>query len=138
MFRALLRAHALINEEHKRFLAQRGLGLSEFDMIAALGNTQGMRMTDLAQHMITTPSNVTRVCQNLAKQGLVERQRSETSDREVVARLTPQGQKAFEEHFPVMVGFTTGFIDELLPTEEQRQVADILNRLCENRERRSS
>lgn len=135
MFRAVFRAHALIHDGHKRFLAERGLAMSEFDMIAALGNTEGMRMKDLAEHMITTPSNVTRVCQTLVKQGLVERHRSDASDREVVARLTSKGQRAFEEHFAAVLAFTEQFIDRLLPTEEQQQVAASLGRFYDNRGR---
>jgi len=134
MFRAVFRAHALIHDAHKRFLARHALSVTEFDMIAALGNTNGMRMKDLAAGMITTPSNVTRVCQNLVKRGLVERHRSDASDREVVARLTPEGERAFEAYFPEAVSFTTGLIDKLVSPEDQRQVGDILDRFHQQHE----
>src|SRR4051812_40809572 len=97
--RLLLRAHARVVETHRRYLeATHGLLMTEFDMIAALGNTKGLRMGELAGAMITSPGNVTRVAQALEKRGLVERKRSPHSDREVLARLTRAGEEFFRKN----------------------------------------
>jgi DNA-binding MarR family transcriptional regulator len=80
--RLLLRAQARLVEEHRRHLeAKHALLMTEFDMIAALGNTKGLRMGELASAMITSPGNVTRVAQALEKRGLVARERAPNSDR---------------------------------------------------------
>lgn len=132
-FKMLLRAHARLQEEHRRHLSERyDLLISEFDMIAALGNTSGLRMRDLAEKMITSPGNVTRVAQVLQKRGLVERQRADHSDREVIARLTPAGQEFFLEHFLEVALFTSSLFDSALTVAEQKQLANLLGKLCQD------
>jgi DNA-binding MarR family transcriptional regulator len=87
---------ARVVETHRRYLeATHGLLMTEFDMIAALGNTKGLRMGELADAMITSPGNITRVAQALEKRGVVERKRSPRSDRDVLARLTRAGGGIF-------------------------------------------
>ena len=129
LLRGIMRANALMRDFHKGQFDQLGVSMTEFDFLAALGNTDGLRMKDLARAMITTPSNVTRVCASMEKKGLAMRERSAESDREVIARLTPEGEQRFRELFPRGVELTTTKFDELLSDEDQRTAADILDRL---------
>src|SRR5262245_24234770 len=104
--RLLFRSNARLEEAHRRYLSGRhDLLVTEFDMIAALGNTEGLNMGQLAAAMITTPANVTRVAQSLEKRGFIERKRAPHSDREVLARLTPAGDAFFRAHFIEVVNF---------------------------------
>jgi DNA-binding MarR family transcriptional regulator len=128
--RTLLRASARLNEVHRKHLtAQYDMVLTEFDMIAALGNTAGLNMGQLASAMITTPANVTRVAQALEKRDLIERKRAPHSDREVLARLTPAGEAFFKAHFMRVVDFTCNVMDKGLSTRELKQLADLLAKL---------
>lgn len=136
MLRAVMRANAALRDLHKDMSQRYGLSITEFDFLAALGNTEGLRMSDLAHAMITTPSNVTRVCATMEKKGLAVRERSRDSDREVIAKLTPKGQGRFEEVFPEAVEFTTRTIDSLVPEKDQRVVAEVLDALVEKIKRR--
>jgi DNA-binding MarR family transcriptional regulator len=134
-FRALLRVHARLLEEHRRYLSERhGLLLSEFDMIAGLGNTKGLRMGELASAMITSAANVTRVAQALEKRGLVERGRADHSDREVIARLTPAGEAFFREHFLAIASFSRGLMDSGLTVAEQKHLGELLGKLNDHLE----
>jgi DNA-binding MarR family transcriptional regulator len=131
--RLLLRAQAKLVEEHRRYLTQHHeLLMTEFDMIAALGNTKGLRMGELANAMITSPANVTRVAQALQKRGLVERARSDQSDREVIARLTPAGEEFFRKHFVEVASFSRTLIDGALTAAEQSQLVGLLDKLNAN------
>jgi MarR family 2-MHQ and catechol resistance regulon transcriptional repressor len=136
MLRALAIAHERFTEVHKSALRHFALSVSEFDVLAALGNTPGMRMKDIADHMMTSssPSNVTRICTALEKRGLVERQRSPESDREVIARLTPKGDVIFQELFKQIPRFSAAFVDSALGEKEQLQVVKHLTRFIENAE----
>ncbi len=128
--RLLLRANARITEAHRRFLGSKyDLLMTEFDMIAALGNTDGLNMGQLASAMITTPANVTRVAQALEKRGLIERKRSPQSDREVLARLTPDGDAFFRAHFVEVVSFAAELMDRGLTVAELKQLAELLGKL---------
>jgi MarR family 2-MHQ and catechol resistance regulon transcriptional repressor len=132
--RMLLRAQARVLDDHRRHIEDtHGLLMTEFDMIAALGNTEGLRMGELANAMITTPGNVTRVAQALEKRGLVARRRAPHSDREVLAHLTPAGEEFFRKHFPGVVAFTTDYMDALLSTAEQQQLAALLTKVLAKR-----
>jgi DNA-binding MarR family transcriptional regulator len=121
MLRALAIAHERFNDVHRVMLRRFGLSLSEFDVLAALGNTQGMRMKDIATHLMTSssPSNVTRLCIGMEKRGLVERHRSEDSDREVIARLTPKGELIFKKLFAHIPRYSAAFVDSALSEPEQ-------------------
>ena len=70
-------------------------------------------MSDLATKMVVSAANVTRVAQSLAAKGLVVRQRAEHSDREVLARLTPDGEALFQKHFPRAAAFMSSLIAHL-------------------------
>jgi DNA-binding MarR family transcriptional regulator len=134
--RALLLAAETFRDVHKEFLDPLELSLAEFDVIATLGNTQGMRMKDVAGRMMTSSStsNVTRICIGLEKRGILERHRSPESDREVIAALTPRGDKLFQELFPKVSAFTRGFADRHYSHEELVTLAELLGRLAPKRE----
>ena len=125
-------SNALLRDLHKDPLAALGLTLSEFDLVAALGNTNGLRMTDIAAHMISSASNVTRLCAVLENRGLVVRKRSRESDREVLARLTPAGQKLFARTFPKISNVTRQIMDSGLTVSEQEQLTGLLTKLMDN------
>ena len=130
VFRELLRADMWIREQTRAFVeAELGLGLSEFDMIAELGNQDGVRMSDLATKMVISPASVTRVAQALAAKGLVTRDRAEHSDREVLARLTPAGDALFQRTFPIATAFMAGLVDSQLTRAEQEKLAELLQKL---------
>lgn len=130
VFRELLRADVWVREQARQFVeAELELGLSEFDMIAELGNQDGVRMSDLATKMVISPASVTRVAQALAAKGLVTRDRAEHSDREVLARLTPAGDALFQRTFPIAAAFMAGLIDSQLTRAEQEKLGELLTKL---------
>jgi DNA-binding MarR family transcriptional regulator len=109
--------------------AETGLSVTEFDMLVELGNQTGLRMSDLAAKMVVSAANVTRVAQSLTAKGLVVRERAQHSDREVIARLTPKGQRLFEAHFPKATAFMTDYINARLAPAEQTKLAELLEKL---------
>jgi len=129
VLRRIWRAAALLKDLHQPHFGRIGLPMLEFDMLAALGNTEGLRMKDLAETMITSAPNVTRVCAAMEAKGLVKRQRSEKSDREVVASLTPEGQKLFEQVFPSTVNYSAAILDTGLSRKELESLASLLEKL---------
>ena len=131
VFRELLRADVWVREQARRFVEAEieASSLSEFDMIAELGNQSGVRMSDLATKMVISPASVTRVAQSLAAKGLVARERAEHSEREVLARLTPAGEALFQRTFPKAAAFMASLIDCQLTRAEQEKLAELLEKL---------
>jgi DNA-binding MarR family transcriptional regulator len=130
VFRGLMRSYTRVMQRVREFVeAESGLAVTEFDMLVELGNQAGLRMSDLAAKLVVSPANVTRVAQSLAAKGLVVRERAPHSEREVLARLTPQGQKLFERYFPRATAFMADLIDERLTAAEQTKLAELLEKL---------
>jgi DNA-binding MarR family transcriptional regulator len=125
----------VLRAEFDEHFAELDLPMIEFDLISALGNTDGLKMKDLAYAMITTPSNVTRVCAVMEEKGLITRERSKASDREVIARLTPAGQKRFRDTFAKTVNQTAAILDSALDKDEQKTLAGLLQRLLDGLEK---
>ncbi len=130
LLRALHRSYRDVQCADTQHLEGRwGLQHSEFDVIATLGNTAGIRMGEIAARTLSSPANVTRLVKRLEGRGLVERQRSPHSDREVIARLTAEGEALFEQSYPAQYEFLKTWFDERLDQDEQRALIGALRKL---------
>lgn len=129
--RALLHAAERFRDAHYPLLSEADVSFPELDIILTLGNTQGMRMKDIAGRMMasSSTSNVTRLCIALEKRGLLIRRRSPESDREVIASLTEDGDRLFKELFPKVIAFVRTYADEALPEKELETLHGLLVRL---------
>jgi DNA-binding MarR family transcriptional regulator len=80
----------------------RALGLTppQFDIIATLGNTQGMTATELGEKTLITKGTLTGVVDRLADRGWVERVAHGSDRRCQIVRLTASGETLFAEAFP--------------------------------------
>jgi DNA-binding MarR family transcriptional regulator len=80
----------------------RGLGLTpaQFDIVATLGNTEGMSFKDLGEKTLITKGTLTGVVDRLAAQGLVQRVASSRDGRSQIVQLTEDGNALFQRIFP--------------------------------------
>jgi DNA-binding MarR family transcriptional regulator len=94
-WQAFLHAHAKVTQALDGEL-RRGHGLtwSQYDVLVRLARASGrtLRMTELAQRVMMSPSGLTRAVDDLLEEGLVERQRGGKDARVVFARLTDKGR----------------------------------------------
>ncbi len=111
----LLRTHADLVRALDRELQERcGISFGDYDVLVTLANgpVEGMRMGQLADAIVLSPSGVTRVVARLERDGLVER-RAE-NQRIVRAALTEQGRARLEAAAPVhLEGIRRRFLDPL-------------------------
>lgn len=129
LLRALQRGWRSMDATAGSYAASLGLHSSEMDVVFTLGNTEGLRMGDLAARMLTSPPNVTRIAKRLEERGLVRREKNESSEREVLAHLTPQGVALFEEAYPQVYRLLREHFDRLLKHEEQQSLIALLEKL---------
>ncbi|MDO8439188.1 MAG: MarR family transcriptional regulator [Telluria sp.] len=80
-----------------------GLTHAQFDIIATLGNTPGMTYKELGDKTLITKGTLTGVIERLEQKGLVARSRSMDDKRSFFVRLTAEGEKVFDEVFPLVV-----------------------------------
>ena len=130
LLRELHRAYRRVQAADVAFLKRYGLRQGDFDVIATLGNTEGLRMSDLAARMLTSAPNVTRMVKRLEAEGFVTRVRGELSDREVVARLTERGEAVFAEVYPEAFRFHDALYNATLSGEEQDRLIELLARVA--------
>jgi MarR family 2-MHQ and catechol resistance regulon transcriptional repressor len=128
--RALVEAFERWREADIQQIARYGLHPSEFDVLVHLGVEQPQKMGDLAEHTLLTKSNCTRVMKCLEAKGLARRERGPESDREVLASLTPAGQKLFERVYPVQYEHLKSLFERGLSEPEQEQLIQLLRRLA--------
>lgn len=88
-----------------------GLTAAQFDIVATLGNTEGMTCKALGEKTLTTKGTLTGVLDRLEEKGIVERERGTGDKRSIFVRLTPSGVKLFDEVFPQVIAHDKKLFD---------------------------
>jgi len=104
-WQALLHAHHEVTRKLDAELRRdHRLSLSEYDVLLRLAHAPGrsLRMTELAERVMFSPSGLTRVVDRLVDEGYVGRRRDSADARVVFARLSEKGlgrlRKAAQTH----------------------------------------
>lgn len=97
-WRAFIETSALITDRmEKRLQAVTGLKLSDYNLLLLLSEAEDhrLRMGELAEKMVFSPSRLSYQVKNLTGRGLIERCIDENDKRGMTARLTEEGQQVF-------------------------------------------
>lgn len=73
---------------------------AQFDIVATLGNTQGLSPSELSQKTLITKGTLTGVIDRLCDKGLVTRVAAAGDGRGYLIQLTKRGEKLFAKIFP--------------------------------------
>jgi len=129
-----LRAHSRITKALDRELvAAHDLPLSEYDVLVQLALTEDgrLRMSDLAEAIVLTPSGLTRLVDRLGQRGLLCRERCPEDARVVYAVITDAGIEKLVEtsstHFDGVRRLFWGRLSEL----QAEELAGIVGRLTD-------
>lgn len=76
-----------------------GYTAAQFDIVATLGNTEGMTFKELGEKTLITKGTLTGVVDRLEARGIVRRAGSPTDARSTIVRLTRKGEREFERVF---------------------------------------
>jgi DNA-binding MarR family transcriptional regulator len=114
----------------------RTLGLTppQFDIVATLGNTEGMTFKDLGERTLITKGTLTGVVDRLAEKKLVRRVASPTDGRSQIVQLTAKGETLFARIFPEHIAYAKRAFGQLSGDElEQTRLSLLcLRRAIEN------
>lgn len=108
--------------EHIRTL---GVTPSQFDIIATLGNTQGMTFKQLGEKTLITKGTLTGVVDRLEAKNIVQRIASPTDGRSQIVQLTPMGEALFAKIFPKHLDYVGQALAEVQPDELQQIQAQL-------------
>ncbi|HEY4170690.1 MAG TPA: MarR family transcriptional regulator [Reyranella sp.] len=114
----LNRAGARIAAAFNAEMRQIGASLQVWRVLAALREQDGRRMGDLSKTTSIEVSTLTRLVDNMEKDGLVVRRREAGDARAVSLHVTPRGQRLTQRILPIaeryetvaLEGFTAGEI----------------------------
>ncbi len=129
LFRNLMRARHLLYRKAAEVAEGIGLHAAEMNVIDILGKFGPISMGRLSGETFISPSNTTSTVKKLERAGLVERQRSATSGREVSVTLTGSGRAVFRKCYPRILGDAHTLMHARLARGEMRVLAKILRQL---------
>lgn len=121
----LSRAANAVEARINQHLTDAGLSISQFGVLEAIYHLGPLHQGELAQKILKTSGNLTLVVENLAKRGLVTRQRDERDRRYVRVLLTDAGRDLIRRIFPRHVARVEAAFAPLDAAEQ-----DALARLC--------
>ena len=98
--RELARCYQAFESYSSRHVRKLGLTPSQFDIIATLGNTEGMTFKQLGEMTLITKGTLTGVVDRLVVKKLVRRIASPLDGRSQIVQLTDRGNAQFESIFP--------------------------------------
>jgi len=96
----MMRLHALALRELDQALTRHhGISVRAFDVLITLFNApdQRLRMSELAERVMLSPSGLTRLVERLERERLVERQSDPADARSAHAALTDPGRGRLDE-----------------------------------------
>lgn len=106
-----------------------GLTCSQFDVIATLGDTEGMTCKELSEKTLVTKGTLTGVLDRLATKGLIARVPSREDRRSIFIRLTPKGDTLFQKVFAAHIRHMQPYFERALTAPEATKLRELLLRL---------
>ncbi len=129
VLRPLVEAYLAFSRIDNRHIRSMRLTPSQFDVIATLGDTEGMTCSELSSHTLVTKGTLTGVLDRLAMKGLIRREPVATDRRSVKIRLTEKGTTLFKKTFAAHIAFLRPFFRRALSPKEADTARALLSRL---------
>lgn len=128
VLRALLKSCGTVQQAIARHVDSLGLTPARFDVLSALGDTEGMTVKELCDVSLITKGTLLPVIAALEDLGWVQRAKDPRDHRQTIVSLTRAGQAMYEQTFLVHVEHMRSYLDRLSP-EEQQTLVRLLGKL---------
>ena len=127
--RPLVEASVAFARADRRHIQSLRLTPSQFDVIATLGDTDGMTCSELSAHTLVTKGTLTGVLDRLAQKGLIRRDAVKGDRRFTKILLTDKGTTLFKKTFAAHIAFLRPFVERALTQQEVDIARTLLLRL---------
>ncbi|PWT72131.1 MAG: MarR family transcriptional regulator [Proteobacteria bacterium] len=130
----LLTAQAVLVQKIEEHLAKAGLPpLAWYDVLWGLERSaqHRQRMSDLAERVVLSRSNLTRLVDRLEEAGLVRRERSEEDRRGAYAVLTESGKALRKKMWPVYQNAIRDLFEAHLSEEDAEALSAVLQHVLD-------
>jgi DNA-binding MarR family transcriptional regulator len=125
----LHRGHRDLIAHAEEFGATCGLEVIHLSILHGLGLRGPQKMGQLARTVVIGAPDMTRRARQLEERGLVTRERSKASQREVLIALTPAGEELFNRSFRRLHAAHKDYFDARFTVAEQRELGRLLAKL---------
>ena len=117
----LLHHLALALDRQSELLLQERLdiGFSQFKILMALQNNEGIQQKEIAQSLSQTEASVSRQLKMLQEIGYVTCEKGEQDRRQHITRLTPKGERLIAKAMSALNRYHQPVFDELTPPESE-------------------
>ena len=125
---ARLRAHLDVE-----LLSGHGIGFGDYEVLVFLSEAPDnrLRMSELAERLLLSPSGATRRLDGLVRRGLVERAVCPSDRRGTLAVLTPAGRAVLKGAAPTHVAGVRRYVIDALSSTQLRALAGALEQVGE-------
>ncbi|GAC68250.1 putative MarR family transcriptional regulator [Gordonia soli NBRC 108243] len=112
-----------------RSLEAHGIGRSEFDVLGALARSdRPLRASEVVSTTMLSGASITKITENLAARGLLERDRSARDRRVVLLSLTDAGRAVVDAELPRRLSADDAIL-AALDGDERRALTDLLRKV---------
>lgn len=125
--------HRVVKDLERALTARHGIGLSGYKLLSRLARAEDryLRMSELADDALLSPSRVSRLVDQLERSGYIERRSCPGDSRVVHAQLTDEGLTYLAEvHDTYVAAVERGFFDQL-SEREVKTLARVWSRLAD-------
>ena len=129
--RALAECYQAVFRASSRHLEGLGLTSPQFDVLATLGDTDGMTCKELGIGTLITKGTLTGILDRLEKRGLITRTKGEQDSRQIFITLTPAGDAVFRRTFSAHVAYMGTYFARMA-SESQAQLKGLLGELADS------
>jgi MarR family 2-MHQ and catechol resistance regulon transcriptional repressor len=129
VLRPLVEAYLAFELTASRHIKSLRLTPSQFDVIATLGDTDGLTCSELSAHTLVTKGTLTGVLDRLGAKGLIRRDSVKRDRRCVKIRLTEKGDTMFRDTFAAHIAFIRPFFERALNQNDVDIARTLLLRL---------
>lgn len=122
---------ALVRALDARLLAEHNVPLSTFEALVQIAHAEGdtISVSELAERIRLSPSQVSRLAIDLERKGHVKRQRSSTDSRSTRVAVTEAGLTQLREATPTYLSTLRALLLDALSEREVKQLGRIWERI---------
>lgn len=129
VLRPMVEAYLAFSRADNRHIRSMRLTPSQFDVIATLGDTDGMTCSDLSEATLVTKGTLTGVLDRLEAKDLIRRETISADRRSTKVRLTAKGEALFRRTFAAHARFLRPYFARALTQKDADQAKLLFSRI---------
>lgn len=138
VLRPMVEAYLAFARADNRHIRSMRLTPSQFDVLATLGDTEGMTCSELSEATLVTKGTLTGVLDRMEAKGLIRRGIRSDDRRCIKIQLTSKGDALFRKTFAAHIAFLRPFFKRALTQKEADQACRVFAGIRQSFERQNT